>query len=123
MRALLGVPTLITSPFTPTPFTHTHPSAQDLLKQLRGHLQQEEAKRDATKAELDKVTRLMLNAKVGVEHLASKVQHIKLVSPGGPGQTLRSHCQPCPAPRPCATVGCKAQKAPAFPPHRPQLSS
>ncbi|XP_015279883.1 PREDICTED: coiled-coil domain-containing protein 151, partial [Gekko japonicus] len=53
---------------------------QNLLKKLRGHLGQEEARRSATKAELDKVTRLLLNARAGVEHLASKVQHIKLES-------------------------------------------
>ncbi|KAL8164593.1 UNVERIFIED_CONTAM: hypothetical protein K2H54_054113, partial [Gekko kuhli] len=55
-------------------------STQNLLKKLRGHLEQEEARRSATKAELDKMTRLLLNAKSGVEHLASKVQHIKLES-------------------------------------------
>ncbi|XP_048347109.1 outer dynein arm-docking complex subunit 3 isoform X1 [Sphaerodactylus townsendi] len=53
---------------------------QNLLKKLRGHLEQEEAKRDAAKAELDKMSRLLLNAKAGVEHLASKVQHIRLES-------------------------------------------
>ncbi|XP_060108430.1 outer dynein arm-docking complex subunit 3 [Heteronotia binoei] len=53
---------------------------QNLLKNLQGHLEQEEARRNATKAELDKMTRLLLSAKAGVEHLASKVQHIKLES-------------------------------------------
>nr|XP_056721612.1 outer dynein arm-docking complex subunit 3 [Euleptes europaea] len=51
---------------------------QNLLRKLRGHLEQEEAQCAATKAQLDKVTRLLLNAKSGVEHLASKVQHLKL---------------------------------------------
>ncbi|XP_077186056.1 outer dynein arm-docking complex subunit 3 [Paroedura picta] len=54
--------------------------AQNLLKQLRGHLEQEEAQRNTVKAQLDKANRLLLSAKSGVEHLASKVQHIKLES-------------------------------------------
>uniref|UniRef100_A0A670ZXE9 Outer dynein arm docking complex subunit 3 n=1 Tax=Pseudonaja textilis TaxID=8673 RepID=A0A670ZXE9_PSETE len=52
--------------------------AQNLMKELRDHLQKEEKRRDATQAELDKVNRVLLNAKAGIEHLASKVQHIKL---------------------------------------------
>ncbi|XP_013920575.1 PREDICTED: coiled-coil domain-containing protein 151 [Thamnophis sirtalis] len=54
--------------------------AQNLMKELHDHLQKEEKRRDATQAELDKVNRVLLNAKAGIEHLASKVQHIKLVS-------------------------------------------
>lgn len=50
------------------------------MKELRDHLQKEEKRRDATQAELNKVNRVLLNAKAGIEHLASKVQHIKLVS-------------------------------------------
>lgn len=50
------------------------------MKELSDHLQKEEKRRDATQAELDKVNRVLLNAKAGIEHLASKVQHIKLVS-------------------------------------------
>ncbi|KAK9407747.1 coiled coil domain-containing protein [Crotalus adamanteus] len=52
--------------------------AQNLMKELHDHLQKEEKRRDATQAELDKVNRVLLNAKAGIEHLASKVQHIKL---------------------------------------------
>lgn len=50
------------------------------MKELHDHLQKEEKRRDATQAELDKVNRVLLNAKAGIEHLSSKVQHIKLVS-------------------------------------------
>lgn len=64
-----------------TPPLSSPPRAQALLQKLRGHLGQEEAKRSSTKAQLDKMTRLLLSAKAGVEHLAAKVQHIKLVSP------------------------------------------
>ncbi|XP_077777359.1 outer dynein arm-docking complex subunit 3 isoform X5 [Podarcis muralis] len=52
--------------------------AQNLMKELRAHLQKEEKRRDATREELSKVNKVLLNAKTGVEHLASKVQHIKL---------------------------------------------
>lgn len=51
---------------------------EKLMKELRGHLEKEEKRRNATKEDLDKVTRVMLNAKAGVEHLSSKLQHIKL---------------------------------------------
>ncbi|XP_054842241.1 outer dynein arm-docking complex subunit 3-like [Eublepharis macularius] len=53
---------------------------QNLLQELQGHLDREEVRCNTTRAELDKITRLLLNAKAGVEHLASKVQHIKLES-------------------------------------------
>ncbi|XP_067416549.1 outer dynein arm-docking complex subunit 3 isoform X1 [Emydura macquarii macquarii] len=54
--------------------------AQRLLEELRAHLRQEETRRDAARGQLDKVTRVLLVAKAGVEHLASKVQHIQLES-------------------------------------------
>ncbi|XP_038235237.1 outer dynein arm-docking complex subunit 3 isoform X2 [Dermochelys coriacea] len=54
--------------------------AQRLLEELRAHLRQEETQRDAAKGQLDKVTRVLLAAKAGVEHLARKVQHIQLKS-------------------------------------------
>ncbi|XP_074917307.1 outer dynein arm-docking complex subunit 3 [Chelonoidis abingdonii] len=54
--------------------------AQRLLEELWAHLRQEEMQRDAAKRQLDKVTRVLLVAKAGVEHLASKVQHIWLES-------------------------------------------
>uniref|UniRef100_A0A8D2LF11 Coiled-coil domain containing 151 n=1 Tax=Varanus komodoensis TaxID=61221 RepID=A0A8D2LF11_VARKO len=54
--------------------------AQNLMKELQDHLQKEEKRRDVTQAELDKVNRVLLSAKAGVEHLSSKLQHIKLVS-------------------------------------------
>ncbi|XP_020647384.3 outer dynein arm-docking complex subunit 3 isoform X1 [Pogona vitticeps] len=52
--------------------------AQNLMKELYEHLKKEEKRRDATQEELDKVNRVLLEAKAGVEHLASKVQHIKV---------------------------------------------
>ncbi|XP_050780985.1 outer dynein arm-docking complex subunit 3 isoform X1 [Gopherus flavomarginatus] len=54
--------------------------AQRLLEELQAHLRQEEMQRDTAKRQLDKVTRVLLVAKAGVEHLASKVQHIWLES-------------------------------------------
>lgn len=68
------------------------------MKELQGHLQKEEKRRDANRGELEKVTRVLLNAKAGVEHLSAKLQHIKLVS-----AQLRvrfcCNCLPPPAPR------------------------
>ncbi|XP_053152488.1 outer dynein arm-docking complex subunit 3 [Hemicordylus capensis] len=52
--------------------------AQNLMKELHGHLQKEEKRRDSAKAEMEKVSKVLLNAKSGVEHLSSKLQHIKL---------------------------------------------
>uniref|UniRef100_A0A8C8SQ26 Coiled-coil domain containing 151 n=1 Tax=Pelusios castaneus TaxID=367368 RepID=A0A8C8SQ26_9SAUR len=54
--------------------------AQRLLEELRAHLRQEETRRDAAKGRLDKVMRVLLAAQAGVEHLASRVQHIQLES-------------------------------------------
>ncbi|XP_074791068.1 outer dynein arm-docking complex subunit 3 isoform X2 [Natator depressus] len=54
--------------------------AQRLLEELRTHLRQEKMQRDVAKGQLDKVTRVLLVAKAGVEHLARKVQHIRLKS-------------------------------------------
>ncbi|XP_063150499.1 outer dynein arm-docking complex subunit 3 isoform X3 [Candoia aspera] len=63
--------------------------AQNLMKELHVHLQKEEKRHDSTQAELDKVNRVLLNAKAGVEQLASKVQHIKLMAALPPRSWMR----------------------------------
>uniref|UniRef100_A0A8C8SSI1 Coiled-coil domain containing 151 n=1 Tax=Pelusios castaneus TaxID=367368 RepID=A0A8C8SSI1_9SAUR len=65
--------------------------AQRLLEELRAHLRQEETRRDAAKGRLDKVMRVLLAAQAGVEHLASRVQHIQLVSEREGGRPLAGH--------------------------------
>ncbi|KAH0628707.1 hypothetical protein JD844_010136 [Phrynosoma platyrhinos] len=52
--------------------------AQNLMKELSEYRKRDEKRQNATQEELDKVNRFLLDAKAGVEHLASKVQHIKL---------------------------------------------
>ncbi|XP_003216871.1 outer dynein arm-docking complex subunit 3 [Anolis carolinensis] len=52
--------------------------AENLMKELCEYQKRDEKRQNATQEELDKVNRFLLDAKAGVEHLASKVQHIKL---------------------------------------------
>ncbi|XP_060619539.1 outer dynein arm-docking complex subunit 3 isoform X2 [Anolis sagrei] len=52
--------------------------AQNLMKELCEYQKRDEKRQNATQEQLDKVNRFLLDAKAGVEHLASKVQHIKL---------------------------------------------
>ncbi|XP_074835941.1 outer dynein arm-docking complex subunit 3 isoform X2 [Carettochelys insculpta] len=54
--------------------------ARRLAEELRAHLCREEKRRDMARGQLDKVTRVLLGAKAGVQHLASRVQHIGLDS-------------------------------------------
>ncbi|XP_042303592.1 outer dynein arm-docking complex subunit 3 [Sceloporus undulatus] len=51
---------------------------QKLMQNLNEYRKRDEKRQNATQEELDKVNRFLLDAKAGVEHLASKVQHIKL---------------------------------------------
>nr|XP_008101976.1 PREDICTED: coiled-coil domain-containing protein 151 isoform X2 [Anolis carolinensis] len=54
--------------------------AENLMKELCEYQKRDEKRQNATQEELDKVNRFLLDAKAGVEHLASKVQHIKLIA-------------------------------------------
>ncbi|CAH2272970.1 coiled-coil domain-containing 151 isoform X1 [Pelobates cultripes] len=53
-------------------------SGQQVLDELQMHLQMEEKKRDTSKEDLDRMSKILSSAKAGVEHLANKVQHIKV---------------------------------------------
>ncbi|KAM4747454.1 outer dynein arm-docking complex subunit 3 [Rhinophrynus dorsalis] len=55
-------------------------SGQQVLEELQSHLQKEEKRREKSKEELERMSRILGAAKSGVEHLASKVEHIKLKS-------------------------------------------
>ncbi|CAI9591377.1 unnamed protein product [Staurois parvus] len=52
-------------------------SGQQVLEELQTHLQKEEKRRDKCKEDLDRMSKIMGTAKSGMEHLASKVQHVK----------------------------------------------
>ncbi|XP_075062796.1 outer dynein arm-docking complex subunit 3 isoform X2 [Mixophyes fleayi] len=53
-------------------------SGQQVLEELQAHLQKEEKRKEKCKEELEKMSKILTTAKSGVEHLASKVQHIKV---------------------------------------------
>nr|XP_033780125.1 coiled-coil domain-containing protein 151 [Geotrypetes seraphini] len=53
-------------------------SGQKMLDQMEEHLKNEEKRRDKLKDEMDRSIRILAAAKAGVEHLASKLRHIKL---------------------------------------------
>ncbi|XP_053319182.1 outer dynein arm-docking complex subunit 3 [Spea bombifrons] len=53
-------------------------SGQQVLEELQNHLQMEEKRRDKTKEDLERLSKIFGAAKSGVEHLGSKVQHIKV---------------------------------------------
>ncbi|XP_043940554.1 outer dynein arm-docking complex subunit 3 [Protopterus annectens] len=53
-------------------------SGQQMLEELQSHLKQEEARRDKAKDNLDTTSKVLMSVKAGVEHLADKLQHVKL---------------------------------------------
>ncbi|KAM8972778.1 outer dynein arm-docking complex subunit 3 [Pelodytes ibericus] len=53
-------------------------SGQQVLEELQIHLQEEEKRRDKSKEELERMSKILNSSKAGVEHLTSKVQHIKV---------------------------------------------
>ncbi|XP_075715179.1 outer dynein arm-docking complex subunit 3 isoform X2 [Rhinoderma darwinii] len=65
-------------------------SGQQVLEELQAHLQKEEKRRDKYKEELDKMTKIFGSSKSGVEHLATKVQHIKVPRRHFPAKDLTS---------------------------------
>ncbi|KAE8619940.1 hypothetical protein XENTR_v10010041 [Xenopus tropicalis] len=51
---------------------------QQDLEELQSHLQKEEKRCEKTKEELEQMSKILNETKAGVEHLASKVKHIKV---------------------------------------------
>lgn len=63
-------------------------SGQQVLEELQTHLQKEEKRRDKCKEDLEKMTKILSNAKSGLEHLTTKVQHIKVPRSHFPAKDL-----------------------------------
>ncbi|KAM4035909.1 outer dynein arm-docking complex subunit 3 [Anomaloglossus baeobatrachus] len=65
-------------------------SGQQVLEELQAHLQKEEKRRDKYKEELEKMAKILVAAKSGVEHLSTKVQHVKVPRSHFPAKDLSS---------------------------------
>ncbi|KAM3925439.1 outer dynein arm-docking complex subunit 3 [Leptodactylus fuscus] len=65
-------------------------SGQQILEELQAHLQKEEKRRNKYKEELEKMTKILVAAKSGVDHLATKVQHIKVPRSHFPAKDVSS---------------------------------
>ncbi|XP_069087981.1 outer dynein arm-docking complex subunit 3 isoform X2 [Pleurodeles waltl] len=59
-------------------------SGQQILEELESHLKEEEARRDKTKEKLERMTIVLSSTKAGVEHLANKLQHVKITKSRAP---------------------------------------
>ena len=55
-------------------------SGQRMLEEFENHLKDEEKRRDEAQMKLEKSSRILLEVKSGVEHLAEKLKHLKAVS-------------------------------------------
>lgn len=55
-------------------------SGQRMLEEFQAHLKTEATRREEGKGKTDKTSKILVNVKAGVEHLADKLQHIKAVS-------------------------------------------
>lgn len=51
-----------------------------MLEEFQAHLKLEETRRDEGQGKTDRASKILVNVKAGVEHLADKLQHIKAVS-------------------------------------------
>lgn len=51
-----------------------------MLEEFQAHLKLQEARRDDGQGKTDRASKILVNVKAGVEHLADKLQHIKAVS-------------------------------------------
>ncbi|PIK45233.1 putative coiled-coil domain-containing protein, partial [Apostichopus japonicus] len=52
-------------------------SGQRMLEEFQAHLKTEATRREEGKGKTDKTSKILVNVKAGVEHLADKLQHIK----------------------------------------------
>lgn len=52
-------------------------SGQRMLEEFQAHLKLEETRRDEGQGKTDRASKILVNVKAGVEHLADKLQHIK----------------------------------------------
>ncbi|XP_040202460.1 outer dynein arm-docking complex subunit 3 isoform X2 [Rana temporaria] len=63
-------------------------SGQQVLEELQSHLQKEEKRRDKCKEDLERMSKILSTAKSGMEHLTTKVQHIKVSRSHFPARDL-----------------------------------
>lgn len=56
------------------------PSGQTMLEEFQNHLAKEEKRRDDADEKLQRASRILVQVKAGVEHLADKLHHLKAVS-------------------------------------------
>jgi len=54
-------------------------SGQRMLEEFQQHLRQEEQRRDEAAERLERASHVLVSVKAGVEHLADKLQHLKVV--------------------------------------------
>ena len=55
-------------------------SGQRTLEEFEQHLQSQEQRRDESSEKLERASHVLVSVKAGVEHLADKLQHLKIVS-------------------------------------------
>lgn len=55
-------------------------SGQRTLEEFEQHLKEQEERRDDAAAKLERASHVLVSVKAGVEHLADKLQHLKIVS-------------------------------------------
>ena len=60
-----------------------------MLEEFQAHLKTEEDHRNESSDKLDKCSKILVQVKAGVAHLADKLQHIKAVSIGPCWLTLQ----------------------------------
>lgn len=51
-----------------------------MLEEFQAHLSKEENRRDTADEQLQRASRILVQVKAGVEHLADKLHHLKAVS-------------------------------------------
>ena len=51
-----------------------------MLEEFEQHLKEQEERRDAASAKLERASNVLVSVKAGIEHLADKLQHLKIVS-------------------------------------------
>ncbi|XP_078540313.1 outer dynein arm-docking complex subunit 3 isoform X1 [Lissotriton helveticus] len=59
-------------------------SGQQILEELESHLKEEEARREKIREKLERMTIVLSSTKAGVEHLANKLQHVKITKSRAP---------------------------------------
>ena len=64
-------------------------SGQRLLEEFETHLKDEEGRCDKAQNKLDKSSKILVDAKSGVDHLSEKLKHLKVVKTSNPSRCLK----------------------------------